>query len=134
MKIVKFLAVGSICAVAGCQTNATYTQYMDGPPLEYAQAKCNMLAPATNQGYIAFGSASYVAGAAIGNAIGNAIREEQFKKNCMAMQGWRQDAPGAKKASMRMPVRQAQGQYQQKTMRLPTAQQRGIPRQVVAAQ
>ncbi|WP_027155635.1 hypothetical protein [Mesorhizobium sp. WSM2561] len=134
MKVAKILAIALICGVAGCQSTATYTQYMDGPPLEYAQAKCNMLAPATNQGYIAFGSASYVAGAAIGNALGNAIREEEFKKNCMALQGWRRDAPGAKKVSTTMPVRQAQRQNQQRAKRIPTAQQLGIPGQVVAGQ
>lgn len=135
MKVLNIIALGSICALAGCQTNATYTQYMPGPPLEYAQSKCNMLAPGTNQGYVAFGSIGFVAGAAIGNAIGNAIREEEFKKNCMAMQGWRQDAPGAKKATPTVsPTTQIARQPRQPGNHIPSGQRLGIPSQVVVGQ
>lgn len=135
MKALNVIVIGSVSMLAGCQTNATYTQYMPGPPLEYAQSKCNMLAPGTNQGYVAFGSVGFVAGAAIGNAIGNAIREEEFKKNCMAMQGWRQDPPGTKKAPPTvMPTRQITRQPQQPDRRIPSGQRLGIPSQVVAGQ
>ncbi|MFS8050434.1 hypothetical protein [Rhizobium sp. BR 314] len=34
-----------------------------------------------------------MAGAAIGNALGNAIREDQFMRQCMTMSGWRR-VPG----------------------------------------
>jgi hypothetical protein len=40
------------------------------------------------RGLIAFGDADYVAGAQLGNAIGNAVRVDQFMKNCMILQGW----------------------------------------------
>ncbi|RWI29628.1 hypothetical protein [Mesorhizobium sp.] len=131
MRSINLLAVGSVCAVAGCQT-ATYTQYMPGPPLEYAQAKCNMLAPSVHQGYIAIGSPSYVAGAALGNALDNAIAEQKFIKNCMTLQGWRQDAPGAKKSSTSLASTQLP--HQRTAKRRPTAQELGVPGQVVAGQ
>ena len=134
MRFVKLVFVAPVLVLAGCQTNATYTQYMPGPPLEYAQAKCNMLAPATNQGYFAFGSAAYVTGVAIGNAIDNAIREQQFIKNCMAMQGWRQDPPGTKKASTPLPSAQAPRPGHKSARRAPTAYELGIPSRVVAGQ
>lgn len=82
-------ALASLAVVAGCQTNYTYTRIGPGPTMEYAQAQCQMYAPMVDQGYIAFGSSSYVAGAAIGNAIGNAVREDQFIKQCMVLQGWK---------------------------------------------
>ncbi|RWQ46445.1 MAG: hypothetical protein EOS82_22300 [Mesorhizobium sp.] len=100
--------------------------------MEYAQAKCNMLAPSVDKGFIAVGSQSYVAGAALGNAIDNAIAEQQFIKNCMALQGWRQDAPGAKKASTSLAS--TQPSHQRTVKRRQTAQQLGIPGQVVAGQ
>lgn len=92
MKMGTGAALAVMLALGGCQTQGwTYTKVFDGPPLEYAEAKCNILAPGVDQGYIAVGSASYVAGAGLGNALGNAIREAEFKKNCMMLQGWKQD-------------------------------------------
>jgi hypothetical protein len=132
MRIFAILAIGSVCAVTGCQS-ASYTQYMPGPPLEYAEAKCNILAPGVDQGYFAFGSPGYVAGAAIGNALGNALAEQQFKKNCMAMQGWRQDPPGTKKAVSPMAVSR-QAVNHQPLSQVRTGTSLGIPTQVVAAQ
>lgn len=76
-------------ALAGCETNSgPYVRIGPGPELAYAEAQCNILAMGTQQGVVAWGSPGYVAGAQLGNAIGNAIRAEQFKKNCMVMQGW----------------------------------------------
>jgi hypothetical protein len=76
-------------ALAGCETNSgPYVRIGPGPELAYAEAQCNILAMNTGRGVIAWGSPNYVAGAQIGNAIGNAIRAEEFKKNCMVMEGW----------------------------------------------
>lgn len=78
------------------------------------------------------GSPSYVAGAALGNALDNAIAEQQFIKNCMTLQGWRQDAPGAKKSSTSLASTQLP--HQRTAKKRPTAQELGIPGQVVAGQ
>lgn len=123
-----FLVITTSVALVGCQS-PTYTQYMPGPPLEYAQAKCNMLAPSVHTGYIAMGSPGFVAGAALGNALGNAIAEVEFKKNCMAMQGWRQDPPGKKKTQ---PAQTQHVATPKRKSGLPTAAELGIPSRVVA--
>jgi hypothetical protein len=57
--------------------------------MEMAQAQCQMLSSSTQQGVVAWGSTSYVAGAQLGNAIGNALRADQFVQQCMTMSGWR---------------------------------------------
>lgn len=78
--------------LAGCQSSANmqWTQIGPGPTLEYAEAQCNIGAMGVERGVVAWGSPSYVAGAQLGNAIGNAIRQAEFKKNCMVLQGWKQ--------------------------------------------
>lgn len=57
-----------------------------------AQARCQIASNGVQQGYFAYGSASYVAGAGIGNAIGNAIRVDQFMQQCMTLQGYKRVA------------------------------------------
>jgi len=126
------VVAGGILGLAGCQTSPTYTQYMAGPPLEYAQAKCNMLAPSVHTGYVAIGSPAFVAGAALGNAIGNAIAEAEFRKNCMALQGWRQDPPGAQKEQPAPQAARVQGPAKRRGP--PTQAELGIPSRVVAGQ
>ena len=77
--------------LAGCESTANthWERIGYGPTLEYADAQCRIMAMGTQQGVIAWGSPEYVAGAQIGNAVGNAIREAEFMKNCMTMQGWK---------------------------------------------
>ncbi|RWF03015.1 hypothetical protein [Mesorhizobium sp.] len=86
-------------AFAGCQTSANshWEQIGAGPTLEYANAQCSIMSASTQQGLVALGSPSYVAGAQLGNALGNAIRQAQFMKDCMVLQGWKQ-VPNAKPA------------------------------------
>jgi hypothetical protein len=38
--------------------------------------------------FVAYGNANYVAGAMLGNAIGEAIRAKQNFNDCMTMHGW----------------------------------------------
>lgn len=88
-KSLALLAGGTLLALAGCQSaNVTYERIGPGPTLAYSQAQCDNASMAVEQGMFAMGSASYVAGAQLGNAIGNAIRKQQFVKNCMTMNGW----------------------------------------------
>ncbi|RCW82022.1 hypothetical protein [Phyllobacterium bourgognense] len=79
------LAMGTTASMAQNQ----WTKIGNGPTYEMADAQCNLMAMGAQQGQFAMGSASFVAGAAIGNAIGNAIRVAYVKKQCMTMQGWK---------------------------------------------
>lgn len=88
----KVLFLLFVVALAGCQSSAnmTWTRIGNGPPLEYAEAQCNIAAMGTEQQIVAWGSPGYVAGAQLGNAIGNEMRRIEFMKNCMVLQGWKQ--------------------------------------------
>ncbi|MBB6483575.1 hypothetical protein [Rhizobium lusitanum] len=91
----KYILVATMAAgLSSCTTNYAYEPIIPNPPnMEMTQARCQMMASSVDQGYFAYGSTSYVAGAAIGNALGNAIREDQFMRQCMTMSGWRR-VPG----------------------------------------
>ncbi len=69
--------------------NKNITKIGAGPSFEMADAQYNLMAMGAQQGSFAMGSASFVAGAAIGSAIGNAIRTAYVKKQCMTMEGWK---------------------------------------------
>jgi hypothetical protein len=93
MRFKVFVAASIAAALSSCATNYTYQPIIPNPPnMEMTQARCQMLSSSTQQGVIAFGSSSYVAGAQLGNAIGNAIRADQFVQQCMTMNGWRRVA------------------------------------------
>ncbi|MGV2123958.1 hypothetical protein ACQZ4R_12815 [Agrobacterium vitis] len=84
-------AVASLFLLAGCQSTTTYQPIVPNPEnIDIAMAKCQMLSSSTQQSMVAWGSPSYVAGAQIGNSIGNAIRADQFVQQCMTIQGWKQ--------------------------------------------
>lgn len=91
MKIRRSLALCAIAALYGCQTSnqADYIQIGYGPSFEVAHAQCEMQKGSVDQGYIAIGSPGFVAGAGIGNALGNAIAEDQYMKNCLILSGWK---------------------------------------------
>jgi hypothetical protein len=95
----KIRNIAALCAgllLVGCESTANthWERIGSGPTLEYADAQCRILATGTQQSMIAWGSPGYVAGAQLGNAIGNAIREAEFMKNCMTMQGWKRAPNG----------------------------------------
>ncbi len=87
MGVIVVVAAGLL---GGCQTSVSYTRIGPGPELEYALAKCEIGATSTEQGMFAMGSAGYVFGAQLGNAIGNEIRRQEFIKRCMVLHGWHQ--------------------------------------------
>jgi hypothetical protein len=94
MKI-KALAAFAACVVASaCQTansgKMQWVQFQPGEVFEVADARCRMLAQTQQQGLYAQGTPGFVIGAQMGNAIGNAIRMEQFYKQCMTISGWKQ--------------------------------------------
>lgn len=87
------LLLAPLLALAGCQSSYTYEPIVANPPnLEMANAQCEMLSSSAEQGMVAWGTPGYVAGAQIGNAIGNGIRVDQYMRQCMTMQGWRRVA------------------------------------------
>ncbi len=67
---------------------AEYVKAKPGNEQAKAEAYCNMVARGSRQGFIAFGSSAYVAGAAIGNEIDNMIRQSMTKKDCMRYMGY----------------------------------------------
>lgn len=102
MRVKAFLALCASAALCGCQTSnqADYVQIGFGPSFDVAHAQCELQKRSADQGYIAIGSPAFVAGAGIGNALGNAIAEDQFMRNCLIINGWKraphgQEAPAA---------------------------------------
>lgn len=99
--ILSILATAAALALTGCTTsNMAYERIGYGPELEYAKAECEIRAMGTEQGYAAYGSAAFVLGSAIGNAIDNEVRKSGFMRNCMTLQGWRQMPRGQATAAL----------------------------------
>ncbi|MDX8521230.1 hypothetical protein [Mesorhizobium dulcispinae] len=96
MRVKALLALGASAALCGCQTSnqADYIQIGYGPSFDVAHAQCEMQKGSADQGYIAIGSPAFVAGAGIGNALGNAIAEDQYMKNCLIINGWKRAPHG----------------------------------------
>ncbi|KAA3448559.1 hypothetical protein C7I87_21045 [Mesorhizobium sp. SARCC-RB16n] len=90
------MALGAIAALCGCQTSnqADYMQIGYGPSFDVAHAQCELQKGSADQGYIAIGSPGFVAGAGIGNALGNLAAEDQYMKNCLILSGWKRAPHG----------------------------------------
>ncbi|RUX01127.1 MAG: hypothetical protein EOS46_02440 [Mesorhizobium sp.] len=96
MKVKSFAALGAVALLCGCQTSnqADYMQIGYGPSFEVAHAQCELQKRSADQGYLAIGSPAFVAGAGLGNALGNAIAEDQYMKNCLVINGWKRAPHG----------------------------------------
>jgi hypothetical protein len=69
---------------------------MSAADFEPAKARCSLLARHSGSDFTAFGSESYVAGAAVGHVIGESVRTQQDFNDCMLAGGWRiADQPNA---------------------------------------
>jgi hypothetical protein len=55
---------------------------------EQTSAKCRIMARHSGSGFMAIGSPNYVAGAALGHAIGEAVRTAADYKDCMIASGF----------------------------------------------
>lgn len=88
----RFLAIICAATIAGCSTTSGtgWHKIGNGPPLEYAEAQCNIASMGAEQRRLAIGSPAFVGGAMVGGAIRNAIRRAEYKRNCMILQGWKQ--------------------------------------------
>ena len=91
----RLLAAGLVpLLLAGCQphfSKMNWEPIVPSPqfPVEMALARCQLASSSVDQGYIAVGSAEFVAGAGIGNAIANDMRRNDFVIHCMTIHGWR---------------------------------------------
>ena len=90
------MALVAIAPLCGCQTSnqADYMQIGYWPSFDVAHAQCEMQKGSVDQGYIAIGSPGFVAGAGIGNALGNLAAEDQYMKNCLILSGWKRAPHG----------------------------------------
>ena len=86
------------------------TIYAPGPGVNAAtfeptKAQCSLMARHAGGSFAAYGDANYVAGAALGNAIGEAIRTQEDFSDCMKASGW---MPVTKEAAAARSVKGAQ--------------------------
>ena len=56
---------------------------------EPTKARCSLMARHGGSDFVAYGNANYVAGAALGHAIGESIRTQADFNDCMQASGWR---------------------------------------------
>lgn len=96
MRVRVLLALCAGATLCGCQTSnqSDYVQIGYGPSFDVAHAQCEMQKGSADQGYIAIGSPGFVAGAGIGNALGNLALEDQYMKNCLIINGWKRAPHG----------------------------------------
>lgn len=84
----RVLVVATLALLAGC---AQHT-WVPGPgaalPIGQASGQCKLTAMGAEQGTVAIGRPAFVAGAAIGSAIGNAVRVNTAYNACMEAQGF----------------------------------------------
>ena len=88
-KILASAAVSvSVLALAGCATH----DWAPGPNANgtfgEAKARCSIMARHSGGSFYAAGSPQYVAGAAAGAAMGDAIRAQADFNDCMSASGW----------------------------------------------
>ena len=50
--------------------------------------RCKLMGMGSHEGFLAFGSPAFVGGAALGNAIGNAVRQQNVYNACMEASGF----------------------------------------------
>lgn len=90
MKKYHLAAIGLTLLAGGCAThNWAPAPGKDPNQFTSDKARCSLMARhANNGGVYAYGSEEFVAGAMVGNAIGNAIGANQDFNDCMQAVGW----------------------------------------------
>ena len=89
MKKLTLVLAAVVVAASTTSSLADWTKIGPGPSYDVAEAQCSLMAMGAQSDYVAMRSPSFVAGAAIGNAIGNAIQMSIVKDKCMTIQGWK---------------------------------------------
>ena len=89
MKKITLALAAAAVAASTTASLAEWTKIGPGPSYDIAEAQCSLMAMGSGSGFVAMGSTEFVAGAAIGNAIGNAIQASIVKQKCMTIQGWK---------------------------------------------
>lgn len=85
----KILAAAGLAALAtGCVNHVWAPGPTASAPFPQASGRCKLVAMGADQGFVAVGNSNYVAGAAIGNALGNAVRENRAYNACMEAEGF----------------------------------------------
>jgi hypothetical protein len=85
----KLVALCVACvSLAACVSHTWAPGPTATKPFGQASGECKLLAMGANQGTFAFGSQAYVAGAMIGGAIGNAVRQNTAYNACLEAQGF----------------------------------------------
>ena len=85
-----FVALPSALALSGCMSHTwTPGPGMSLADFEPAKARCSLMARNNGGGFVAYGTRSEVAGAALGHAIGETIRAQANFNDCLAAGGWR---------------------------------------------
>lgn len=89
----RFLTTTAIAlCLGGTLTACVQHQWAYGPtatmPFEQASGRCKLVAMGAEEGYAAIGRPAFVAGAALGNAIGNAVRINEAFNACMEAAGF----------------------------------------------
>jgi hypothetical protein len=88
--LAKLLLVTAVITLGGCAVH----NFAPGPGMsaydfEPQAAECRLFARSGGHAVAAFGRPAYVAGALIGSAIGQAVRQQNDYNDCMQARGWR---------------------------------------------
>lgn len=83
----------AIAAIGLLLTSCASYNWAPGPnavttDFNMQKAQCSLMARNGERGFVAVGSPSYVAGASIGNAIGEGVRTQTNFNDCMMATGW----------------------------------------------
>jgi hypothetical protein len=86
---IRQLTLGLTAILAGCATH----QWVPGPgaqnlDFQQVQAQCSLLAENRGGSFEASGSPRFVAGATLGYALGDAVRQQDDFNTCMLASGW----------------------------------------------
>jgi hypothetical protein len=79
---------GLVFLLPGCVSHTWAPGPTATTPFGQASGQCKLTAMSGQQGFLAVGSASYVAGAAVGSGIGNAVRQNRIYNACMEASGF----------------------------------------------
>jgi hypothetical protein len=94
--MLRWLSIIPIAGLCACASDEHWQRIGPGLELAQAQAYCDTASMGVGTGVYAQGSPAFVAGAALGGAVGTAIAQARVYHNCMILQGW-QPVPKPKK-------------------------------------